>query len=130
VFFLPPAQRPTVAEITDELDALDFTKQQTERGEQRGPATPRLLKSGSGRSFDFTDDTEIATSASPTVLKEGTLFHLDGTGKRHRRFFQLVNKPPSGEDNAQLMLLAFKTDPNPQKMQPAPLGAAESASAK
>ena len=39
-------QRPTFAEITDELDALDFTKQQTERGEQPGPATPQLLKFG------------------------------------------------------------------------------------
>jgi serine/threonine protein kinase len=123
-------QRPTFAEITDELDALDFTKQQTERGEQRGPATPRLLKSGSGRSFDFTDDTEIATSASPTVLKEGPLWFFTKTGKRVNRFFQLVHAPSASAGGTQLTLVAFKADPNPQRTQPPPVGATESASAR
>jgi hypothetical protein len=104
------------------LDALGFTALQAERGEQEGPATPRLLQSG-------TDRTETAVCTSPTVLKEGTLFMRDRAGERLRRFFQLVKKPPSDKDSAQLMLVVFKADQNLQKLQPPPVGAAESASA-
>jgi hypothetical protein len=110
------------------LNALDFTKQQTERGEQQGPPTPRPRGKTSAVSGGA-DRTETAVCTSPTVLKEGTLFMLDRVGKRLHRFCQLVKKPPSGKDSAQLMLVVFKADQNLQKSQPPPVGAAESASA-
>jgi hypothetical protein len=100
-------QRPTFAEINAELNALDFTKQQTERGEQQGPPIPRPR--GKTRAVSGgADRTETAVCTSPTVLHEGTLFIIDINGKRHRRSFQLVKKPPLGAVGTQLVLLAFK----------------------
>jgi hypothetical protein len=67
------------------------------------------------------------------VVKEGALFRETSYGPRGRRikrFFQLVHKGPSSKNDAQLVLLAFKKDPNPQNLQPPLVGAADSASAR
>jgi hypothetical protein len=86
--------------------------------------------SGSGSGMSSASSQASSGSAVSTVIKEGALLILDIAGKRHRRSFQLVKKPPSRDEDSttQLVLLAFKADQNPLKLEPAPVGAAENAS--
>jgi hypothetical protein len=88
--------------------------------------------SGNGVSSASSEASSVRASASaaPTVIKEGPLIFFNKAGKRVNRFFQLVKAPTATADGTQLTLLAFKADPNPQRLQPSPVGAAESASAR
>jgi hypothetical protein len=81
-----------------------------------------------GAGFDTHE--RASANATPVVLKEGPLGFLTRAGKRVNRFFPLVHAPSASADGTQLMLLAFKADPNRQRLQPPPVGATESASAR
>ena len=86
--------------------------------------------SGSGSGVSSASSQASGGNSVPTVVKEGALIRIDNAGKRVNRFYQLVDKGPSSKGDAQLVLLAFKKDPNLQKLQPPPVGAADSASAR
>ena len=86
--------------------------------------------SGSGSGVSSASSQASGGNSVPTVVKEGALIRIDNAGKRVNRFYQLVDKGPSSKGDAQLVLLAFKKDPNLPKLQPPPVGAADSASAR
>ena len=87
--------------------------------------------SGNGVSSASSQASSASASAAPTaVLKEGPLGFFTKAGKRDNRFFQLVHAPSASAGGTQLTLVAFKADPNPQRTQPPPVGATESASAR
>jgi hypothetical protein len=103
-------QRPTFAEINAELNALDFTKQQTERGEQQGPPIPRPRGKTSA----------VSAGATETIVHDGFLVKPNQQGKLMKRFYQLVRTGGSNSAEMVLMLRVCKKDPNPGKMQPPP----------
>jgi hypothetical protein len=91
-----------------------------------GGGTDNSSGSGSGMS---SASSQASSGAAATVIKEGPLWFVNKAGKRVTRFFQLVNQP-SSTGSAHLTLVAFKADPNPQRLQPPPVGSSKSASAR